>query len=122
MKALVRKKICFSKTFYYFNKDKDIYNSCDCHTNTYINFYDKNYLEVEKRENDFKYVTGLMTYDNGNDKFCVIHSWLEDNGEIIDTTSLANSQLKIINNPTTEEINEITGLKALHTFRSAATF
>lgn len=110
MIPLLKKGICFNKTFYYFNKDKDIYNPCDCHTNTYINFYDRNYLEVEKREKDFKYVTGLLTYDNGQDKYCVVHSWVEDNGEIIDTTSLANSQLKILNSLPKEEINQIKNL------------
>ena len=110
MKPLLKKRICFEKTFYYFNKDKDIYKPCDCHTNTYISFYERNYLEVEKREEDFKYVTGLLTYDNGKNKYCVTHSWIEDNGEIIDTTSLANSQLKILNNLPEEEINQIKNL------------
>jgi hypothetical protein len=88
------KKICFEKSLYYFKKNKNTYAPCDCHNNTYLHFYDCNYEEVEKRENDFTYITGLMIYNNGDNKYCVVHSWVEDNEMIIDTTSLANSQLK----------------------------
>lgn len=110
MKEIVQKKICFEKSFYYFQKDKEVYNSCDCHTNTYIRFFDQNYEEVEMRENDFKYVTGLMVYDNGENKYCVVHSWIEDKGMIIDTTSLANSQLKSLSAYPKDYVKEIEDL------------
>lgn len=107
MNTLIQKKISFNKSYYYFDKDKEIYHSSDCHTNTYIKFYDKNYKEVERREKDFKYVTGLMTYDDGINKYCVVHSWVEDNGQIIDTTSLSNSILNSLENPSEDDIDEI---------------
>ena len=110
MRQIITKKISFEKSFYYFRKDKNVYNSFDCHTNTYVSFFEKNYEEVESRENDFKYVTGLMAYDDGENKYCVIHSWVEDKGMIIDTTSLANSQLKAIDTYSDDIVREIKNL------------
>ena len=110
MKQIITKKICFEKSLYYFKKEKNAYNSCDCHNNTYINFFEYNYEEVEMRENDFRYVTGLIIYDNGKNKYCVIHSWVEDKGMIIDTTSLANSKLKTLDMFSKDSVNEIKDL------------
>lgn len=107
MKAIIKKQICFEKFLYYFKNDKSVYNPADCHINTYLKFYDQNYEEVERREDDFKYVTGLMVCYHDNNKYCFVHSWIEDNGMIIDTTILANSQFKILNNFSIARVNEI---------------
>ena len=85
------KKINFDKSLTYYLKDKEHYLPCECHTNTYINFYDYNYEEVEKRIDVFRYVTGLMLINGGDKKIMLIHSWIEKNNEIIDVTALANS-------------------------------
>ena len=87
------KKINFQKSYEYFYKNPDVYKPSDCHTKSYVKFYDVKYDEVDSRSDDFYFVTGLMTFDDGIKKFCVVHSWVEDNGKVVDTTSLANSQL-----------------------------
>ena len=85
------KKINFDKSLAYYLKDKEHYLPCECHTNTYINYYDYNYEEVEKRIDTFRYVTGLMLINDEEKKIMLIHSWIEKNNEIIDVTAMANS-------------------------------
>lgn len=85
------KKINFDKTLAYYLKDKEQYLPCECHTNTYLKFYDYNFPEVERRIDSFKYVTGLLLITDDTQKIAFIHSWIEKNNEVIDMTVLANS-------------------------------
>ena len=96
----------FDKTLLYFLKDKNYYKQNDCHMNSYSKFFEKNFKEVEHRESDFSYITGLIIFTKGEKKYCVVHSWVEDRGMVIDTTSLANSQLAFSSYPTSKLILE----------------
>jgi len=100
------KKIDFEKSLHYYLKDKNYYKPSDCHINAYIRFFDKNYEEVERRDLHFSYVTGLMLFTDGEQKYCVVHSWIEDRGMVIDTTSLSSSQLALVSSPSTQLICE----------------
>ncbi len=104
---IINKRINFEKTLKYFMKNRDSYEPFDCHMNTYDRFYDKNYDEVDSRSKDFSFVTGLMTLSKGDLKVCVVHSWVEDRGMVIDVTSLANSKLKFVVNYSDEDVDEI---------------
>lgn len=84
------KKIDFEKSFKYFWKDKEYYQPRDCHVNTYARFYDKNYEEVERRISKFKYVTGFLDIEDDDGKKCILHSWIEKDGFVIDVTPFAN--------------------------------
>ena len=84
------KKIDFEKSLEYFFKDKDYYQPRDCHVNAYVRFYDKNYEEVERRLSKFKYVTGFLAFEDEDGKKCIVHSWIEKDGCVIDTTPFAN--------------------------------
>lgn len=103
---IILKKIDFDKSLHYFLKDKSYYKQSDCHINAYTRFFDKNYEEVERRELHFSYVTGLMLFTSGDQKYCVVHSWVEDRGMVIDTTSLSNSQLSLVIYPSKQLICE----------------
>lgn len=101
------KKIDFKQSLYYFLKDKKKYEQSNCHINTYNTFFDCNNKVVTLRESNFYYVTGLMIFEHKQKKYCVIHSWVEDCGKIIDITSLTNSQLYYLEEPSEDEIEEI---------------
>ncbi len=100
------KKIDFEKSLHYYLKDKNYYKPSDCHMNVYTRFFDKNYGEVELRDLHFSYVTGLMLFTDGEHKYCVVHSWIEDRGMVIDTTSLSSSHLALVSSPSTQLIFE----------------
>ncbi len=102
-----QKYINFDLSLKYFIKDKNEYESCDCHKNTYDVFYGCNGEEVDCRQKDFVFVTGLMTYEDDSQKVCVTHSWVEYMGQVIDVTSLANSALKYSNNCDQDTLDEI---------------
>lgn len=101
------KKIDFKESLYYFLKDRKKYEQSNCHINTYNTFYDCNYKVVNLRESNFYYVTGLMIFKYEQKKYCVIHSWIEDCGKIIDVTSLTNSQLYYLAEPSEDQVEEI---------------
>lgn len=101
------KKIDFKETLHYFLKDKDSYNRSDCHINTYNVFYENNHKVIDVRQSNFYFVTGIVIFSDGQNKYCVVHSWVEDCGKVIDVTSLANSILYQLNNPSDEQIEEI---------------
>jgi len=103
---IIFKKMNFDKSLQYFLKDKNYYKKNDCHMNSYSMFYDRNYEEVEHRKSNFSYVTGLIMFKKGEKKYCVVHSWVEDRGMVIDTTSLANSKLACCTCPSEKLISE----------------
>ncbi|MFA7435402.1 MAG: hypothetical protein WC006_03435 [Bacilli bacterium] len=74
--------------------------------NAYSRFFDKNYEEVERRESHFSYVTGLMLFTDGDQKYCIVHSWVEDRGLVIDVTTFANSKLAFVSCPSEKMIYE----------------
>lgn len=101
-------KLCsidFDKTLKYFVKDKFEYQQNECHSNTYSRFYSCNCEEVDLRSNDFSFHTGLICYEDT--KKCVIHSWVEDKNNIIDVTSISNSQIAFNKNITSNMIEDI---------------
>ena len=100
------KKIDFENTLSFFLRGRGKYETRNCHMNTYSTFYDVSYNEVLRDEKSFSYSTGLMLYD-GDKKYCVIHSWVEYKGKVVDLTSFANSQLKFVAKPTMYLINSI---------------
>lgn len=101
------KKIDFERSLHYYLKDKYYYKQTDCHMNAYTRFFDKNYEEVEHRELHFSFVTGLMLFTKDDSKYCVLHSWVEDKGMVIDTTSLSNSNLSLVSNPSNQLVYEV---------------
>ena len=111
---LLVKKMDFEKSLNYYLKDKNTYEAKECHKNTYSTFYSNNEMLIRKRPKDFTYVTGLMTYDKDGIKVCVVHSWVEYCGLVIDVTPFANCNCPInIDDDSKEELenkcNEIIG-------------
>lgn len=89
-----QKMINFEKSYFYYKKNEASYSMSDCHANTYIDFYEQNFEMIEKRSSAFNYVTGLVCFkDNDGKKYCVTHSWIEEMGQVVDVTMIANSCL-----------------------------
>lgn len=84
------KRISFLESQRYYLKNFNEYKRKECHTNTFQRFFDCNVTEVENNEKAFKYSIGLMLYNDGVQRICYIHSWIEKHNEVIDVTPFAN--------------------------------
>lgn len=89
-KEYVERRMDFEKSFNFYIKDKETYKIKDCHHNSYIIFDDNNQKLIDNNPKDFSFHTGLLCNKKLN--LCLIHSWIEYRGSIIDVTSIANLQ------------------------------
>lgn len=84
------KKICFDQSFNFYYKNRNNYEPKACHENSYIKFDDCNQKLIDANPRDFSFHTGLLCHKKL--KICLVHSWVEYKGDIIDVTSIANSR------------------------------